>query len=410
MVADGRWRWSAAAAHPPYHARMARVLIPTLVSLALSLAAAAQDGAPADAPKGPPPTPVKVAVAREEALAPRRKVFGEVHATQRSTVATEEGGVVREVLVAEGTRVAKGAPIARLDPVRVELEIKALEANAAVARATLAERELGQARAERDLELLRRAAAQGGTTPRELADADSDLAVAAAQVAQAKAAIAVLEQQGALLAERRKDHEIVAPFAGVVTKKHAEPGAWIAAGGAVVDLVGAEELEAWFDVPQELFDALARIDAAGGTPTAGGTGVEIASGGDRTVTVGAMRIVPDIDLRSRTFRAVLRIERSEELLAPGLSLTAYVPRGQASPRIVVPKDAVLRGDAGAFVYAVRGGMAVPVPVRIAFPAGDSVALEPGSIERGTQVVTEGNERLMPMTPVAPIQAGTEGAK
>jgi RND family efflux transporter MFP subunit len=395
---------------PPYHARMARVLIPTLVSLALSFAAAAQDGASADAAKGPPPTPVKVAVAREEALAPRRKVFGEVHATQRSTVATEEGGVVREVLVAEGTRIAKGAPIARLDPVRVELEIKALEANAAVARATLAERELGQARAERDLELLRRAAAQGGANPRELADAESDLAVAAAQVAQAKAAIAVLEQQGALLAERRKDHEIVAPFAGVVTKKHAEPGAWIAAGGAVVDLVGAEELEAWFDVPQELFDALARIDAAGGTPTAGGTGVEIASGGDRTVTVGAMRIVPDIDLRSRTFRAVLRIERSEELLAPGLSLTAYVPRGQASPRIVVPKDAVLRGDAGAFVYAVRGGMAVPVPVRIAFPAGDSVALEPGSIERGTQVVTEGNERLMPMTPVAPIQAGTDGAK
>jgi multidrug efflux pump subunit AcrA (membrane-fusion protein) len=123
-----------------------------------------------------------------------------------------------------------------------------------------------------------------------------------------------------------------------------------------------------------------------------------------------MRIVPDIDLRSRTFRAVLRIERSEELLAPGVSLTAYVPRGPASLRIVVPKDAVLRGDAGSFVYAVRGGLAVPVPVRIAFPAGDSVALEPGSIERGTPVVTEGNERLMPMTPVAAIPAGTDGAK
>ncbi|MCX5650852.1 MAG: efflux RND transporter periplasmic adaptor subunit [Planctomycetota bacterium] len=389
---------------------MVRVLIPTLVSLVLPFAAAAQDGAPMDAAKGPPPTPVKVAEAREESLAPRRKVFGEVRASERSTVATEEGGVVREVLVAEGVRVAKGAPIARLDPARIDLEIKVLGANAAVARATLAERELGRIRAERDLELLRRAAAQGGTNPRELADAESGLAVAAAQVAQAKAAIAVLEQQGALLAERRKDHEIVAPFAGVVTKKHAEPGAWLAAGGAVVDLVGTEELEAWFDVPQELFDALARIDAAGGTPTAGGTGVEIVSGGDRAVTVGAMRIVPDIDLRSRTFRAVLRIERSEELLAPGLSLTAYVPRGPASPRIVVPKDAVLRGDAGSFVFAVRGGLAVPVPVRIAFPAGDSVALEPGSIERGTQVVTEGNERLMPMTPVAPIPAGTDGAK
>ena len=144
-----------------------------------------------DAAKGPPPTPVKVVEAREESLAPRRKLFGEVRASQRSTVATEEGGVVREVLVAEGVRVAKGAPIARLDPARIDLEIKLLGANAAVARATLAERELGRVRAERDLELLRRAAAQGGTNPRELADAESDLAVAAAQIAQAKAAIAV---------------------------------------------------------------------------------------------------------------------------------------------------------------------------------------------------------------------------
>jgi multidrug efflux pump subunit AcrA (membrane-fusion protein) len=90
---------------------MVRVLIPTIVSLVLPFAAAAQDGAPMDAAKGPPPTPVKVAEAREESLAPRRKLFGEVRASQRSTVATEEGGVVREVLVAEGVRVAKGAPI-----------------------------------------------------------------------------------------------------------------------------------------------------------------------------------------------------------------------------------------------------------------------------------------------------------
>ena len=133
MVADARRPWNAASARLPYDARMVRVLIPTLVSLVLPFAAAAQDGAPMDAAKGPPPTPVKVAEAREESLAPRRKVFGEVRASERSTVATEEGGVVREVLVAEGVRVAKGAPIARLDPARIDLEIKVLGANAAVA-------------------------------------------------------------------------------------------------------------------------------------------------------------------------------------------------------------------------------------------------------------------------------------
>jgi len=43
-------------------------------------------------------------------------------------------------------------------------------------------------------------------------------------------------------------------------------------------------------------------------------------------------------------------------------------------------------------------------VRIAFPAGADVALEPGSLEEGAQVVVEGNERLRPMSPVAPIAA------
>ena len=73
-----------------------------------------------------------------------------------------------------------------------------------------------------------------------------------------------------------------------------------------------------------------------------------------------------------------------------------------APRIVIPKDAILRGDASPFVYVVRGGVAMPVNVRIAFPLGDDVALEPGAIAAGDEVVTEGNERLLGPTPVAPI--------
>jgi len=98
------------------------------------------------------------------------------------------------------------------------------------------------------------------------------------------------------------------------------------------------------------------------------------------------------------------------VLAPGLALTAYVPAGAVAPRLVVPKDAILRGDAGPYVFAVRGGMAMPVNVRVAFPIGDRVALEAGAaLEPGVQVVVEGNERLMPMSPVAPIAAGGVGA-
>jgi RND family efflux transporter MFP subunit len=386
---------------------MVRALIPTLFSLTLSLAAeaVAQDGAP----KGPPPTPVKVAAAREASLAPRRKVFGELRAQRRTTVAAEEAGIVREFLVQEGVRVRAGAPIARLDGSRLDLELGILEANTAVARATLAERELGARRSARDLELLRRAAEQGGTNPREIADAESDQAVAAAMVTQAQAAIAVLERQAALLAERRRDLEIVSPFDGVVTRRFAEAGAWIAAGGAVVEIVDSAHLEAWFDVPQESFAAAQRLAAAEGGQSSELRSLEIQTTTGVRVEATGLRIVPEIDAQARTFHAIAAVRDDPANLAAGLALNAFVPQGQLASWTLVPKDALVYQGVNTSVFVVRNGVAVPTPVRVAFPIGDDVALEAGAVAAGAAVVVEGNERLIPGSTVAPIEAKAAAA-
>ena len=364
----------------------------------------AQDGPP----QGPPPTPVKVVEAREERLAPRRKVFGELRAVRRTTVAAEEGGIVREFRVSEGSRVRAGEPVARLDGARIDLELRVLEANTAVARATLAERELGVRRAERDLDLLRRAAAQGGTNPREIADAESDLAVAAAQVVQAEASIAVLEEQAALLAERRRDLEITAPFDGVVTKRHAEAGAWIAEGGAVVEIVDSDHLEAWFDVPQEMFAAAQQLASSSASSSDGGSpalsALEIEATTGVRVAPTALRILPEIDAKSRTFHAIAAVREDHENLAAGLALNAYVPQGAPAVWTLVPKDALVYQGVNTTVFVVRGGVAVPTPVRVAFPIGEEVAIEPGVVAAGSLVVVEGNERLIPGSAVAPIAA------
>jgi RND family efflux transporter MFP subunit len=312
-------------------------------------------------------------------------------------------------------RTARGcarAPIARLDGARLHLELRILEANAAVARANLVERELGQARSARDPELLKRAAAEGGTNPRERADAESDLAVAAALVTQSQAAIAVIEQQAALLAERRRDLEIVAPFDGVVTKRHAEAGAWIAAGGPVVEPVDSSHLEAWFDAPQEMFAVAQRLaDAA----SQGGAAPELrtleiqATTGVRVEATG-IRVVPEIDAQARTFHAIATVRRDPANLAAGLALDAFVPQGPAAPYTLVPKDALVYQGVNTSVFVVRNGVAVTTPVRIAFPVGDDVALEAGAVATGDAVVVEGNERLIPGSAVAPIAASTEAKK
>ena len=73
----------------------------------------------------------------------------------------------------------------------------------------------------------------------------------------------------------------------------------------------------------------------------------------------------------------------------------------------MPKDALVYQGVNTSVFVVRNGVAVPTPVRVAFPIGDEVALDPGVIAAGDAVVVEGNERLIPGSAVAPIAAATE---
>ncbi|MCE2882370.1 MAG: efflux RND transporter periplasmic adaptor subunit [Planctomycetaceae bacterium] len=366
--------------------------------LGASAAARAQDGAP----QGPPPTPVRVAQVREEPLAPRRKVFGELRASRRTTLAAEENGIVRELLVRAGDTVAAGAVVARLDGSRLALEVRANAASLAAARATVAEREAAARRAARELELLGRAAAEGGTNPRELADAQSDLAVAEAQTLQAVAAVGVIEEQGAMLAKRVADLEVRAPFAGVATIRHTEIGAWVAEGGAVIDLADTATLEGWFDIPQELFEAAQALAQAGAASGERLRAIEIRTTLGARIAADAVRVVPEIEPRSRTFHAIAVVANADGKLAAGLAMNAFVPQGAPSPWTIVPKDALVYQGVNASVYMVVDGKAVPVGVRVAFPIGDEVAVEPGALPAGAQVVVEGNERLMPGATVAPI--------
>jgi multidrug efflux pump subunit AcrA (membrane-fusion protein) len=116
---------------------------------------------------------------------------------------------------------------------------------------------------------------------------------------------------------------------------------------------------------------------------------------------------------------VVAIDNADGQLTPGMSLTAWLPTGQLTERLTVSKDAVLRNEAGAYVYVARGGggegagapaSAVAVSVQVLFPVADRVVVTSRDIRAGDLAVVEGNERLFPMTPVIPhVQGGGASA-
>ncbi|GMU64215.1 MAG: membrane protein [Acidobacteriota bacterium] len=212
---------------------------------------------------------------------------GTVEATE-ARLGFEVAGRIVAIEVREGDRVVAGRELARLDD--AELAARRAQAVAQVdsARARLAELEAGfrsqevaQARtavaaaservadAERDLERTT-TLYEGGAVPRESLDKAAlaaelarrqheqtaqqlallasgarpeQVAGARALVAQAEAAVATLD---ATLAKSR----LAAPFPGIVTVRHREPGEIVAPGAAVVTLMNPDDRWVRIYVPE----------------------------------------------------------------------------------------------------------------------------------------------------------------
>jgi len=371
-----------------------------VLAAGLSLAATGR----AFAQDGPPVSMVRLGEVKQETLAQVREVTGEVRALRRSALAAQEAGRVVEMLADEGKRVEKDAPLARLDAALARIEVEHEKAALDAARATLAEREADAAWAKRDHERIDDMARRGSANVSEIDEKKTREATTAARVAEAKASLALAEANLARAKEKFERMTIVAPFAGRIVKKMTEIGQWAEIGTEVFELVALDELEVRLNVPEQL--------AAGVSGTDAEVRVRVpAIGGE--IMGKVLAIVPDADPLSRVFPVRVLVKNEGERLRPGMSVTGLVPTGGMEQVLTVPKDAVLRDDAGEYLYMDGGGSAVPMRVRTLFAAGDRLAVKANGLAPGTKVVTGGNERLFPgmrivdaeAPPAAPQGAG-----
>jgi len=213
------------------------------------------------------------------------RASGYVEATE-VRVAPEVGGRVLEVAVAEGDRVAAGALIARLDTADVDLALKRAQAERDQAAAQLKLLQAGsrpedirQARAQADAAQADIAAAEselrsatadlerfesllranaGSRKQRDDAATRRDVAAARAaaaklragsrpeEIAAARARVAAVDAQIAVLAKNAQDAVLRSPVAGVVTAKLVDAGEMLAPRAPAVVITDLEH--AWANV------------------------------------------------------------------------------------------------------------------------------------------------------------------
>ena len=353
------------------------------------------------AQNGPPPAVVVSDAARIEPLQRQRSATGDVRATRSARLAAQVEGFVSRFDVFEGQVVRAGAPIASLDDERARLDLDRSIAEWEAAKATVLEREAEVERAREDLVRLRELDRDGISSPQELDDAIAADRSAQALLARAKADVVAAAASRDLAQRHLRDTQIVAPFDGVIVERLTEVGQWLGSGGAVATIVATGQVDVWIEVPERYVRFLnGREDPAS-------IEVNVPSAGFRE-TRKVTRVVPVADERSRLFPVVIRMSDEDGVLRPGMSASALVPTGEIEPVLTVHKDAVLRDDAGMFVYWAApfedpqnpavGGIAAVARIERLFGVGDRIAVN-AEMPPGAGVIVEGNERLFPGQPL-----------
>jgi len=303
---------------------------------------------------------VAVAVAQEREHRQTSTSIGTVLALRSITLRNELPGTVRHVRLTPGEIVEAGFVLVTLDVSVEEAELKAQEAQAALAKSVLDRRR----NLRQDL----------ATAEEEVDRSRADLDVALAQIARTKAIIA------------RKT--IRAPFRSRVGIADVHPGQYLNEGTQLTTLQGVDDA--------------AHVDFAVAQPVAAGLqvgDVVTVSAGSDSAPIPAKIVAIDarIDPATRNAMVRARIDHAPHAAAPGASVRVQVPVGPPRTAVAVPVSAVRKGPGGDQVFVIAPdkegkSRAYVRKVQSGSMVGDSIVLLAG-LSAGEQVAASGAFKL-----------------
>lgn len=423
----------------------------TLLGLGLFLTLPGCNRSPANASPqaGPgaarPAALVRVTPVVSEEVAPETIVTGTVVARRTSVVASGSDGKVDAFDVREGDIVEANQQLSVLNMVTTDLGIQEAEKILQERESMLAElksgsrvEEIAEAKARMEgaevtmkvmadkYNRMARIVKESGGSQNDLDDsrekaeaaqkmylaakAQSQLVAAGPrveQIAQAEARRDAQIDQVAFLKAEKEKRFTKAPFAGIVVHEFTQRGQWLAKADPVVtvaDILEVVHVIANVDQRDLPFVQIgAMVD------------VEIDATAQKTWPGKVVTIVPrsDWESGSRTFPVKVEVpnvmKESGSHKFPTLTegmLARVTFKGPPHQAILVPKDAIVRSEAGSKLFVILGdptkpgtGKAKPVMLQEGSFFGNRVEILASDLQPGMPVVVEGAERLQPFAAV-----------
>ncbi len=339
--------------------------------------------------------PVTAVRARRGPVTQTLELTGTVTARRQSRLSARTSGLIQRLPVDAGDVAREGAVLLELDAALAQLALERAQTEKKQAALELAE-------AERLVTESARLAKVGGFSRSEAQTRETTVQVRRAQLESLD--VRVREQE-----ELVARHQLLAPFAGVISRKLAEEGEWVQTGTPVLELVETGALRLDVQAPQE---ALALLHAGGhdgngaASPRAEPPAIDVRLDAfpDRALTAQIVAQVPVKDATARTFLVRLEMEDRDYLAAPGMSARVTFTFRSADDVLQAPRDAVVRfpdGSAKVWVIEETGGPPTVASreVKLGFSLRETLEIVSG-LEGTPLLVLRGNEGLREGQPVS----------
>ena len=295
----------------------------------------------------------------------REHIFDAViEAVQESTVSAQTTGRILAVYFDVDDYVPKGGVLLRFKDTEHRARVEQAQANLKEAAARNEE-------ARDQFNRLQDLFAEKHVSKSDLDRARADLASAKARLDAAQA--------GVKQAQEQLDYTVVrAPYSGIVSQRHAEPGESVNVGQPLLTGFSLEKLRAVTVVPQNLIhdvrdQALARII--------------VSPRGERSILAEKLTFTPYADSRTHTFEVRVDLPEGEHGIYPGTFVKVAFVTGR-EPRLVVPAKAVAYRSEVRAVYVVEEAGRVSFrQVRLGRSRGEGIEILAG-LEAGEQVALD----------------------